>query len=93
MIISLNKLIVKGPAKFITISINHNAVKRGIALKSPLLPKRLRVCLRSYIMLAPLNIPEDVKPWAIIIHMAPATPILLTLINIIITILMWTTEE
>lgn len=91
--ISLNKLIVNGPAKFKTINKNHIILKKGIVLNTPLFLTKLRVCLRSYIILAPLNIPEEVKPWAIIIQIPPTTPILLILINTTITILMWTTEE
>lgn len=62
IIISLNKLIVNGPAKFNTINKNHSIVKKGINLNTPLLLTSLRLCLRSYIMLAALNIPEEVIP-------------------------------
>ena len=85
--ISLNKLMVKGPAKFRTININHIIVNNGAALNTPLLLTRLRLCLRSYIMFAPLNIPEEVTPWAIIIQRPPSIPKYLFLENTTITIL------
>lgn len=88
MNISLNKLMVKGPAKFKTINKNHILVKKGVILRTPLLLTRLRLWLRSYIMFAALNIPEDVTPCAIIIHKPPTRPSTLFLEKTTITILM-----
>ena len=70
---------MNGPAKFRTIKINQAVEKKGAALNTPLLFTSLRECLRSYIMLAPLNIPDDVKPWAKSIHTPPIKPKPLTL--------------
>ena len=60
--ISLKRLMVKGPAKLSIASRNHIILKKGINLRTPLLFTRLRLWLRSYIILAALNIPDEVTP-------------------------------
>ena len=45
--ISPPKFKVKGPAKFLTISKNHQKLKEGEIVSSPLFKVSLRECLRS----------------------------------------------
>lgn len=74
-IISPNKLRVNGPAKFIINTKNQKKEKKGLTLAHPLLITILRECDRSYKMLAPANMHDETRPWAIITHQAPRSPI------------------
>ena len=59
----------------------------------PLFIIELRLCLDSYRILAKANIPDDVNPWEIIMINAPTAPKKDEFKNIILNILIWTTEE
>jgi len=91
--ISLKRFSVKGPPKFSTMIINHHKVKWGFSDKDPLTIIILREWVRSYNILAPLNIPEEVTPWAIIIITPPKSPAALAPNKTAITIPICTTEE
>ena len=72
--ISPAKFKVKGPAKFLTISKNHQNLKEGEIVNIPLFKVRLRECLRSQAIFAQANMPEEQRPCATIITMAPFNP-------------------
>ena len=57
-----------------TIYVNHIIEKNGIKFLCPEFNKNLRECERSYIIFAPLNIPDETKPWLSIIIIAPLSP-------------------
>jgi len=76
-----------------TINKNHNIEKKGIKFLYPEFNKNLRECDRSYIIFAPLNIPEETKPWLNIIIIAPFNPHKDKEINPTITNAIWTIEE
>lgn len=65
----------KGPLKFIIANKNQIKLKKGTQLKFPLLNNKFREWERSYIVLAPANIPGDTSPCANIIHKIPDKPI------------------
>ncbi|MEQ5162538.1 hypothetical protein ABN196_18030, partial [Proteus terrae] len=60
------KLIVGGAAILAELNKNHHNAILGIKFKNPLLINILRLPLRSYIILAKQNNPEEHNPWAII---------------------------
>merc|ERR1719186_2208359 len=91
--ISPIKFNVKGPPKLPTIKINHRALMVGTRFKYPLLSISLREYLRSYIIFACANIPDEPAPCAIIIIIPPSTPHLFEDKNPAITNAMWTTES
>jgi hypothetical protein len=64
--ISLNRFRDGGAPILQTQSINHHNLNTGIKFITLLEITMLRVFQRSYKILAALNIPEDVTPWAII---------------------------
>jgi hypothetical protein len=92
-LISLKRLSVSGPLKFIMRRLNQNNVKAGLLARVPLFKISLRECLCSYIIFAPANIPEETRPWASIIHQAPTSLIFSRLNRAKIIIDIWTTEE
>jgi len=84
---------VKGPPKLATIKINQIILNILLLLSKPELKKNLREWLRSYIMFAAANIPEEQIPCANIIIITPSNPHLVRLKAPIITSAIWTTEE
>jgi hypothetical protein len=80
-IISPTKFKVKGPEKLHTIKMNHHDPNIGEITKLPLFNISLRECLRSYLIFAHANIPEEQSPCATIITIAPFTPQLRCLIT------------
>ena len=91
--ISPNKLYVKGPPKLATIKTNHTILNIALLFNRPELKKNLRECLRSYIILAAANIPDEQTPWASIIIRTPSNPHFVNLNLPAITSAMCTTEE
>jgi len=85
MRISPIRLYVNGPPKFDTIIRNQNNLKKGIYLIKFELIKNLREWERSYIIFAPINIAELLKPCEIIVTMAPSIPHLFNKYSEIIT--------
>lgn len=56
------KLMLGGIAMFSRLAINHHAVIIGRMLWNPRVSIRIRVCVRSYVILAKQNNIEEVKP-------------------------------
>jgi len=92
-ITSPKRLYVKGPPKLATIKINQKILNNLLLFNNPELKKNLREWLRSYIIFAPANIPEEHTPCANIIIITPSSPHLVSLKTPAITRAIWTTEE
>lgn len=87
------KFMLGGVAMFIRFAISHQVVIIGRILWKPRVSNRIRVCVRSYVMLARQNSIDDVKPWAIIRAMAPAKPHGVCVISAAMTKPIWLTDE
>lgn len=70
---------MKGPPKLATIKINQIILNILLLLSRPELKKKLREWLRSYIIFAAANIPEEQIPCANMIIITPSNPHLVRL--------------
>lgn len=93
MLSSPVKFMLGGMAMFKRLAISHQAVIIGRILWNPRVSIRIRVCVRSYIMLARQNSIEEVKPWAIIRAIAPAMAHWVWIMIAAITSPMWLIDE
>lgn len=87
------KFMLGGVAMFIRFAISHQVVIIGRMLWKPRVSIRIRVCVRSYVMLARQNSIDDVKPWAIIRAIVPAKPHGVCVISAAMTKPIWLTDE
>lgn len=87
------KLMLGGMAMFIRLAVSHQAVIIGRMLWNPRVSIRIRVCVRSYVMLARQNNIDEVKPWAIIRAIAPAMAHWVWIMIAAITRPMWLIDE
>lgn len=87
------KFMLGGVAMFMRFAISHQVVIIGRMLWKPRVSIRIRVCVRSYVMLARQKSIDDVKPWAIIRAMAPASPHGVCVMMAAMTKPMWLTDE
>jgi hypothetical protein len=92
-IISPTRLKVKGPPKLATMSKNQSIANIGEVANPPPFIKYLRECDRSYMVLAPKNIPDEQTPCASIIITPPSIPQVLKDMAPTITSDICTTEE
>lgn len=72
--ISLRRLIEGGAPIFITQNKNQKKLREGKIIINPLVKYRLREEITSYVILAKQNMPDDTKPWEIIITKEPKNP-------------------
>jgi len=79
--ISPSRLRVKGPPKLAIIRINHIIDICGDRVSTALFSPIAREWVRSYIILAVANMPDEHTPCAIITMAPPSTPILYILIT------------
>lgn len=73
--------------------INHSIDMVGKRFRSPLVINILRELVASYVILAIANIPDEQRPWAIIIKRAPLNPHIELVIAPAIIRPIWPTEE
>ena len=92
-IISPSKLYVNGPPKLAIHSKNQNIDKLGKKFKFLLFIIIIREWVRSYIILAQENIPDEQTPWAIIIIIVPFIDHSLFIKILTIIKAIWTTDE
>lgn len=87
------KFMLGGVAMFVRLVSSHQAVIIGRMLWKPRVSIIIRVCVRSYVMLARQNSADDVNPWAIIRAIAPARAHGVWIMIAAITRPMWPTDE
>lgn len=87
------KFMLGGVAMFIRFAESHQAVIIGRMLWKPRVSIRIRVCVRSYVMLAKQKSIDDVKPWATIKVIAPAKPQGVCVMMAAMTRPMWLIDE
>lgn len=63
-----------GSARFARLARNHHVAVRGKIICKPRARIIVRLCVRSYVVLARQNRAEDTRPCAIIRMMAPVNP-------------------
>lgn len=90
---SAARLIEGGPAILQMAKINHHILIEGLIINIPFVRTRLRVLSESYEILARQNIPDEHRPWAIIMIIAPVQLHVDRIIIPKMTNAIWPTEE